>query len=151
MRTRSATSVPRAGSRRGSLPEIRPAAILFMPSRPDLAAVVEQALADVLPNCMRPEQLHRVEPLDLDTAEASIALDPEQFAGDLGKPPLLDGQPWLPGGARVAEDGVPILGGNSPSGGGSLILEVRSGLLASFSICLGIGIRQDAGWWPSLN
>src|ERR1700704_4489135 len=78
-----------------------------MTSRPDLAAVVEQALADVLPNCMRPEQLHRVEPLDLDTAEASIALDPEQFAGDLGKPPLLDGQPRPPGGARVPEKGVP--------------------------------------------
>jgi hypothetical protein len=66
-----------------SLPEVRPAAILLMPARPDLAAVVEQALTDVLPDCMRPEQLHCVEPLDLDTAEASIALDPEQFAGDL--------------------------------------------------------------------
>jgi hypothetical protein len=46
--------------------------------------------------------------LDLDAAEASIALDPEQFAGDLGKPPLLDGQPWLPGGARVPEKGLPV-------------------------------------------
>src|ERR1700681_1327087 len=93
---------------RQSLLEVRPAAILLMPSRPDLAAVVEQALADVFPNCMRPEQLHRVEPLDLDTAEASIALDPDQFAGDLGKPPLLDGNQWPPGGARVPEKGVPV-------------------------------------------
>jgi hypothetical protein len=60
---------------------------------------------------MRPEQLHRVEPLDLDTAEASIALDSEELARGLAQAHLADGQPWLPGGARVAEDGVPILGG----------------------------------------
>jgi hypothetical protein len=70
------------------------------------------------PGNRRPATWHRhvslvmlafAEPLDLDTAEASIALDPEQLAGDLGKPPLLDGQPWPPGGARVPEKGVPVL------------------------------------------
>jgi hypothetical protein len=84
MRTRSATSVVRAGSRQGSLPEIRPAAILLMPSRPDPAAVVEQALADLTPGRVRTIEPDRIQALDLDAAETSIALDPEQFAGDLG-------------------------------------------------------------------
>lgn len=57
-----------------------------MPSRPDLAAVVEQPLADVLPHRMRPEQLYGVTPLDLDAAEASIAFHSEQFARNLGYP-----------------------------------------------------------------
>jgi hypothetical protein len=79
-----------------------------MPSRPDLAAVVEQALADLTPGCVRTIEPDRIQALDLDAAETSIALDPEQFAGDLGKPPLLDGQPRPPSGARVPEKGVPV-------------------------------------------
>lgn len=94
----------------GSLPEVRPAAVLFVPTRPDLAAVGQQALADFLPGRVRPVQFHGVEALDLDGPEAARALDPEELARDLAQAHLADGQPWLPGGARVAEDGVPILG-----------------------------------------
>jgi hypothetical protein len=65
-------------------------------------------LAGLPPGRVRTIEPDRIQALDLDAAEASIALDPEQFAGDLGKPPLLDGQPWLPGGARVPEKGLPV-------------------------------------------
>jgi hypothetical protein len=64
-----------------------------MASRPDLTAVGQQALAYLTPGRMWPVQFHRVEPLDLDGPEAERALDPEELAGDLGNPPLLDGQP----------------------------------------------------------
>jgi hypothetical protein len=106
-----------------------------MPSRPDSAAVVEQALADVLPHCMRPERLHRVEPLDLDTAEASIAFDPEQFAGISESRRCwirINGLPAARGSRRRASQ---CSWGNGASGGGIVDSGVCSGLLASFSIC----------------
>ena len=82
-----------------------------MTSCPDLAAAVEQDLADVAPNRMRPAEPDRIEPLDLDAPGASDALDPEEFARDFRKSPLRDGQSWLPGGARVPENRLPIFVG----------------------------------------
>jgi len=52
-------------------------------SCPDLAAVVEQALTDVLPDCMRTVQLDCIEALDFDAAAALGAFDSHQFAWDL--------------------------------------------------------------------
>ena len=51
---------------RESPPPVRPASVLLETARPDLAAVVEQALTDVLPDRMRTERIHGVEALDLD-------------------------------------------------------------------------------------
>jgi hypothetical protein len=73
-----------------------------MPSRLDLTAVGQQALAYLAPGRVWPVQFHGVEPLYLDGPEASIALDPEELARDLAQAHLADGQPWLPGSARVA-------------------------------------------------
>jgi hypothetical protein len=73
-----------------------------------LAPVVEQDLADFLPDRVRTVELDRIQALDLDGAEASQALDPKELARDFGKAPLADVNPWPPGGARVAENGVPV-------------------------------------------
>jgi hypothetical protein len=85
---------------------IRPTSILL--SRSDLATIVEQDLADITPDCVRPVESDRVETLNLDTARATSAFDPEQFARDLRQSHLLDGQPGFSGGARVAENGFPV-------------------------------------------
>lgn len=79
-----------------------------MPTGAHLAPVVEQPVADVLPDRMRAVELDRVEPLDLHRPEAAQALDTEELARDLAQAPLADGQPRLPAGARVAENGVPV-------------------------------------------
>jgi len=79
----------------------RPTAVLFVASCPDLAAVVEQPLTNVLPDRVRPIQFDRIEALYLDTTGASSAFDPKQFARNLRQAHLLDGKPWLPGGAGV--------------------------------------------------
>jgi hypothetical protein len=88
---------------------VRPASILLETAGPDLAAVVEQALANVLPDRMRTEKLHGVEALDLDGPPAAPAFHPEKFAGDLRQPHLLEGQPWPSGGARVLEKRLPVI------------------------------------------
>ena len=93
---------------RESPPPVRPASVLLETARPDLAAVVEQALTDVLPDRVRPVQFHRVAALDLDGPRAAPALDPKQFARNLRQPHLLEGQPWPSGGARVPEKRVPV-------------------------------------------
>jgi hypothetical protein len=55
-----------------SLPaEIRPAAVFLKPSGADTTAVVEQAIADVLPDRVRAVELDRVKPLDLDRPETA--------------------------------------------------------------------------------
>ena len=87
---------------------VRPASVLLEAACPGLAAVVEQALANVLPDRMRTEELHGIEALDLDGPRATPALDPEQFARDLRQPHLLEGQPWPSSGARVLQDAVPV-------------------------------------------
>jgi hypothetical protein len=92
---------------------VGPASVLRETARPDLAAVVKQALTDVLPDRMRTEKLDGIEPLDLDGPEASTAFDPKQFTRDLRQPPLLEGNPGPPGGARVPEDAFPIFLGKA--------------------------------------
>jgi hypothetical protein len=64
---------------------VRPASILLETAGPDLAAVVEQALANVLPDRMRTEKLHGVEALDLDGPPAAPAGDPQQVSLYLGQ------------------------------------------------------------------
>jgi hypothetical protein len=51
---------------------------------PDLAGIVQQALADILPDGFRPIQPDRVSLLYLDDALAAAARHPEHMAFDLG-------------------------------------------------------------------
>jgi hypothetical protein len=48
-----------------------------------LTTVVEQPVADIFPNRVRPIQLDRIQALDLDATRASVALDPQELARDL--------------------------------------------------------------------
>jgi hypothetical protein len=98
-----------------------------MPPRPDLAAVVQEALAHFLPGRTRAVETDRIQALDLDAAQASIAFDPQHLARDFGKSLLLDRYCGPCGGARVPENALPVSLGKGPSGGGSSILGVRSG------------------------
>jgi hypothetical protein len=54
-----------------------PATIFLETSGSDLAAVIQQALANVFPDRVRPVELHRIQALDLDAARASAAFDPQ--------------------------------------------------------------------------
>src|SRR5450631_1709332 len=76
-----------------------------MASRADLAAVVEQPVVDIFPDRVVPVELHGIEPLDLDPPETPEALDPEELARSFAQSHLAEVQPWLPGGARVSENG----------------------------------------------
>jgi hypothetical protein len=124
---------------------VRPASVLLETPGPDLAAFVEQALSDLAPSRVRAAKLHGVEPLDLDGAPAAGAVNPEQFARDLRQPHLLDRQPWPSGGARIPQKRVPIFRRQRAVRWGSSVPAVRTGLFAIFSICFGVGIRQEAG------
>jgi hypothetical protein len=46
-------------------------------SRPDLAAVIEQPVADIFPNRVRPVELDRIQALDLDATVTASAFDPQ--------------------------------------------------------------------------
>jgi len=80
-----------------------------MPSRPDLAAVVEEALAHFLPGRTRAVETDRIQALDFDAAGAPSAFGPLHLATDFGKSLLLDRYR-----GRVAA----ILGGRSGRGKG---------------------------------
>lgn len=81
-----------------------------MPSRPDLAPVVEQALANVSPGNVWSIKLDRVEPLDFDAAGKPSACNTKQFAGNLPERHPLYGSTRLLGSLRVAGKGLPVFG-----------------------------------------
>jgi hypothetical protein len=55
-----------------------------MATCPDLATVIEQALANILPDRVRPIELDRIKALYLDAAGAPSAFDPQQLTRNLG-------------------------------------------------------------------
>lgn len=56
-----------------------------------LAAVVQQLLSDVFPDCVLAIEAHRVGGLYLDDAFATVAGDPQNVARNLGQPTALNG------------------------------------------------------------
>jgi hypothetical protein len=71
------------------------------------AGVVEQSLSNVLPDGMRCIEPHRVSLLNFDDARTTSALDAEHMSGNFRQAALLDWQPRLSSGARIAQHGVP--------------------------------------------
>jgi hypothetical protein len=55
---------------------------LLKASGPDLAAVVKQPFANILPDSVRPIELDRIQALDLDTSRAPGAFDAKEFSWD---------------------------------------------------------------------
>jgi hypothetical protein len=76
-------------------------------SGPKPAAALEQHLADVAPDGVRPIEPDGVGLLDLHDPKTAKAFDPEKLSGDLGRAPGLDPDLGRSGGARVRQDGVP--------------------------------------------
>ena len=123
-----------------------------MPAGPLLAGVVEQPLADVLPDGLGSGQPDGVGLLDFDGAAAAAAGDPQQVSLDVGQTLRSDRRSgwsragigarvipeWpasIPAASRRRAQGVPA-GGMFPR---------TAAVFASFSICFGVGIRQLAG------
>ena len=74
-----------------ALSERWPAAVIFTTSGPRAARVVQQTLADVLPDRMLAVKPDGVGHLDLDGAVAALAGNPQHVAGYLGQAALLNG------------------------------------------------------------
>jgi hypothetical protein len=91
-------------------------------------------------------ELNCVGLLNFNDPKAPYAFDAKQVTGYLGQASLLYQQPWLAGGL-----GVPVRtlshhsGGGGASGAGSSATGSLRRRNASFSICLMVGIRQEAG------
>jgi len=133
----------------GGLLERGPAAVLFKSTGSLLAGVVQQALAHVLPNRLWAGQADRIRLLDLDDPAAAGARHPQNILGNFGQPLRPDGRSGAIRsgvGARVAGRIPSIRETIASAGPGDPI--ARASLptaAASFSICLGVGMRQLAG------
>ena len=124
--------------------ERRPAPVFFMPAGALLAGVVEQPLRDVLPDRVAAVQADRVGGLDFHGALAAAAGDAQHVTLNLRKRSL----PHLGvvcAGARVLEHRFPIFRGERGVRSRSGAAGLRAASAASFSICLGVGMRQLAG------
>jgi hypothetical protein len=66
-----------------------------------LTTVIEQALTDVLPNCVRTIQTYCVGPCDLNCATASDAVNAQNLARDFVEAKLLDRQARSAGRTRI--------------------------------------------------
>lgn len=86
---------------------VGPAAVFLVPAGAIGAGLIEQPLADVLPDRMRPIEPDRVHLLDFDGAQAAYALDAQNVTRDFEEPALLDGQTGFPGRARIGEHSIP--------------------------------------------
>jgi hypothetical protein len=71
---------------RRRLLELRPAAVLFITARSDLAGIVEQLLAHLLPPRVTPVQADGIGLLDLDDPAAAPAAYSEDMLRELGQP-----------------------------------------------------------------
>lgn len=63
-----------------------------IPSGPSAARVVEQSLAHILPDGMRPIEPDCIRFLNFDNTKAAHALNPQHAVGDFGEATLLDWQ-----------------------------------------------------------
>jgi hypothetical protein len=91
--------------------ELGPAAVFFQAAGPLLTGIVQQPLADILPDRLGAGEPDGVDLLDLNGAAAAAAGDPQQVSLYLGQPLHPDrwgGRPPAGIGTRVVQDGLPV-------------------------------------------
>jgi len=78
-----------------------------MPAGTIGAGLVEQPLADILPDGMRPIEPDCIRLLNFDDARTALALDAQDVALDFRESALLDRQLRLSGCARIGQEARP--------------------------------------------
>jgi hypothetical protein len=135
----------RPARRSSALRLVWPAAVLFVPPGALLAGIVQHVLADVLPDGLPTIETNSIGSLNFDDSAAAPARHPQQVLPDFGEPLRPDpraGRSVV--GRNIAQKRFPVFRGISRPGvgaGGGFVPTWA----ASFSICLGVGIRQLAG------
>jgi hypothetical protein len=125
----------------------RPAAIVLMAT----GALLElQGPAGILPGLVSAVEPDRVSGLDLDDAIAAAAGDAQDVPRDLRQAKVLDRHAGRLRRLRAAKTASPYSCGIASAGprtglGATAVASRRAASAASFSICLGVGIRQLAG------